>query len=96
MEDSNIIKKKVKIVPKDNSKDSLKKETSEIMLKIKKKLISIINKIIEKTSLLRLAFAFRKWKENCNFGGTGTEKKKKKLIKKKNKEKNFKRRTRKK
>ncbi len=87
MEDSNIIKKKVKIVPIDNSKNSLKKETREIMQKIKKKLMSIINKINEKTSLLRLALAFRKWKENCNFGGTGTEKKKKKLIKKKIKKK---------
>ena len=42
--------------------------------------MSIFHNIKEKLYLMRLAMAFKKWRENCNLGES--VKKKKKIIKK--------------
>ena len=77
MEDNNHVKIKEKNVPSHNPTHSL---NPEIRRKIKVKLMSIFHNIKEKRYLMRLALAFKKWRENCNLGES--EKKKKKIIKK--------------
>ena len=58
----------------------------ELKTKIKKKLLNIFHEINEKRYLLRLALAFRKWKEKCIFpvkeNNNNTKKKTKKIKKK--------------
>ena len=58
----------------------------ELKTKIKKKLLIIFHEINEKRYLLRLALAFRKWKEKCIFpvkeNNNNTKKKTKKIKKK--------------